>query len=241
LNNCEYSRPKEAPPKRAARIFIALAIVWLGACLAMWGAYHWEPLRDFLSVRALTELSQPLARHPAAPLIIAAAYFGSVFIVLPRPVLTLPAVIVLGPWLTFFSGMTGLLLGAVCGFWIGGKLTGEKLASFTRAPLLRRLEEKLRHGGVGAVVVVRLVPVAPFMVVNMAFGILRIRIGDFVMGTFLGLLPGFLFSIFIGDRVRLMLHDHGAANLFVLAVQIIGAGVVLFLLWRMASAKYKEK
>jgi uncharacterized membrane protein YdjX (TVP38/TMEM64 family) len=241
LNNAEYPGANDEHRKRAARIFIALALVWLGAWLAMWGAYHWEPLRSLVSVEALTHLSQPLARHPAAPLIIAAAYFCSVFVVLPRAVLTLPAVVVLGPWLTFFSGMSGLLLAGVCGFWLGKKLTGEKLENLTRSPLLRRLEEKVRHGGVGAVVVVRLVPVAPFTVVNMAFGILRVRIGDFVAGTFLGLLPGFLFSIFIGDRVRLMLHDQTGANLSVLAVQIIGAGAVLFLLWRMASAKFKEK
>jgi phospholipase D1/2 len=226
---------------RAPRIFIALATFWLLAWLAMWGAYSWDPIRSYFSVQTLTGLSQPLARHPIAPVIIAVAYWCSVLIVFPRAVLTVPAVIVFGPWLTFFSGMSGLLLGALCGFWVGRKLTGERLQTLTRSPLLSRLEEKLRCGGVGAVVVVRLVPVAPFTVVNMILGVLRVRTGNFVLGTFLGLLPGFLFSIFIGDRVRVMLYNQGTGNLFVFAIQVIGAGAILFLLWRMASSKFKEK
>lgn len=226
---------------RAPRIFIALGIFWLLAWLAMWGAYSWDPLQPYLSVETFTELSRPLARHPIAPIIIAAAYLCSVLVVLPRAILTVAAVLVFGPWLTFFSGMSGLLLGASCGFWVGRKVTGERLQTLTRSPLLSRLEEKLRCGGVGAVVVVRLVPVAPFTVVNMILGVLRVRTGDFVLGTFLGLLPGFLFSIFVGDRLRMMLYNHGTGNLFVFAMQVIGAGAVLFLFWRMASAKFKEK
>jgi uncharacterized membrane protein YdjX (TVP38/TMEM64 family) len=74
----------------------------------------------------------------------------------------------------------------------------------------------------------------------MFLGVLRVRTGDFVLGTFLGLLPGFLFTIFIGDRLRDILHQ-GAGNLFLLALQVIGAGVVVLILWRMALAKFKEK
>jgi phospholipase D1/2 len=206
----------------------------------MWAAYHWDPLRSLISVENITELSRPFARHPVAPAIIAAAYLCSVFVVFPRAILTLPAVIVFGPWLTFFGGMSGLIVGALCGFWIGRKLTGARVENFTTSPVLGRLEEKLRYGGVGGVVVVRLVPVAPFTVVNMFLGVLQIRTGDFVLGTFLGLLPGFSFSIFIGDRLRDLLHQ-GAGNLFFLAIQVIGAGVVLVILWRLASAKLKEK
>ncbi len=228
---------------RAPRIFIALAVVWLLAWLAMWQAYHWDALRAFVSVENITELSRPVAKHPLAPLLIAAAYLCSVLIVLPRALLTVPAVVVFGPWITFYAGMSGLLLGALCGFLLGRKITGERREGLTRSPLLTRLEEKLRCGGVGAVMVVRLVPVAPFTVVNMVLGVLRVRTGYFVLGTFLGLLPGFIFSIFIGDRVRNLLLQPagGAANLFIIAIQVIGAAVVFLLLWRLAAAKFKEK
>jgi phospholipase D1/2 len=225
---------------RASRIFIALAAVWLLAWLGMWGAYNSEFFGASISVENIIELSRPLARHPVAPLIIAGAYLCSVLVVFPRALLTVPAVIVFGPWLTFFSGMSGLIVGAWCGFWVGRNLPGAKLRSVSRSPRLARLEEKLRCGGVGAVVLVRLVPVAPFTVINMFLGVLRLRTGDFVLGTFLGLLPGFSFSIFIGDRLRTIIHNQGAGNLFLLGLQLIGAGIVLFLLWRMATAKLKE-
>jgi uncharacterized membrane protein YdjX (TVP38/TMEM64 family) len=223
------------------RIFFALAAVWLLAALAMWGAYHWGPFRALFSVENITALSRPLARHPIAPLLIVTAYVCSVIIGFPRALLTIPSVIVFGPWLTFFSGMGGLLIGALCGFWFGRRVTGEKLAGLARAPLLQRLEKQLRCGGLATVLVVRLVPVAPFTVVNIFLGALRVRTGDFVLGTFLGLLPGFLLSIFIGDRLRLILQDHGAGSVLLVGLQVIGAGIVLFLLWRMAAAKFKER
>jgi uncharacterized membrane protein YdjX (TVP38/TMEM64 family) len=188
----------------------------------------------------MIELSRPLARHPMAPVIVAAAYLCSVLVVLPRPVLTVPAVLVFGPWLTFFSGMSGLILGALCGFGLGRELTGEKLENISRSPLFGRVKAKIRGGGVGTVVVVRLVPIAPFTVMNMLLGVLRVRTGDFVLGTFLGLLPGFLLSIFIGDRLRRLLYYHGTANWTLIGVQVLGAAIVLFLLWRMASAKFQE-
>jgi uncharacterized membrane protein YdjX (TVP38/TMEM64 family) len=241
LDNAKFSTPKHSYRKRAAQILIALVTVGICLWLAMWSARNWDPLRSLVSVEGLTNLSRPLAQHPVAPLIVAAAYFCSVWVVFPRAVLTVSAVLVFGPWFTFLSGMTGLLLGGACGFWLGQKLTGERLGNLTRSPLLQQLEEKLHRGGAGAVLIVRLVPVAPFTVVNMIFGVLRVRTGDFLVGTFLGLLPGLLFTIFIGDRVRTILHDPDSGNLLVLATQMIGAGVILFLLWRVAAAKYKKR
>jgi uncharacterized membrane protein YdjX (TVP38/TMEM64 family) len=138
------------------------------------------------------------------------------------------------------SGMTGLLLGAACGFWLGRKLTGERLTDLTRSPLLCRLEEKLHQGGAAAVALVRLVPVAPFTIVNMIFGVLQVRTRDFLLGTFLGLLPGLVFSIFIADGFRAMLYDPDGGSILLLAGQLIGAGAALFMLVRLATAKFKK-
>jgi uncharacterized membrane protein YdjX (TVP38/TMEM64 family) len=220
-------------------MWLPLVIGWIALTFALWGAYHWEPLRAFVSIERLTDLSRPLAHHPLAPLIIAAAYFCSVLIVFPRGVLTVPSVIVFGPWLTFFAGMSGLLVGALCGLWFGRQVSGDRVQRLVRAPLLARLEEKLGRGGLGAVLFVRLIPVAPFTVVNIALGVLRTRTRDFVAGTFLGLLPGFLFTMFVGGRVRSILD--GGSHPLLLALEITAAAAVLFLLGRMAGAKFKEK
>jgi uncharacterized membrane protein YdjX (TVP38/TMEM64 family) len=220
-------------------MWLPLVAGWIALAFALCGAYHWEPLRAFISIERLTDLSRPLAHHPVAPLVIAAAYFCSVLIVLPRGLLTVPAVIVFGPWLTFFAGMSGLLFGALCGLWFGRQVSGDRVQRLMRAPLLARLEDKVRCGGWGAVLLVRLVPVAPFTAVNIALGVLRTRTSDFVAGTFLGLLPGFLFTMFLGGRMRSILD--GGTHPLLLALEVTAAAAVLFLLGRMAAAKFKEK
>jgi uncharacterized membrane protein YdjX (TVP38/TMEM64 family) len=240
LDNREFSPPKELNRKRAIKLVIALVLVWLCAWLVIWGAHDWDPLRSLVSVQGLTELSRPLAQHPVAPFIVAAAYFCSVWIVFPRALITMAAVLVFGPWFTFISGMTGLLLGAACGFWLGRKLTGERLTDLTRSPLLCRLEEKLHQGGALPVALVRLVPVAPFTIVNMILGVLQVRARDFLLGTVLGLLPGLVFSIFVAHGFRTMLHDPDRGSLLLLAAQLTGAAAALFILWRLARAKFKK-
>ena len=57
-----------------------------------------------------------------------------------------------------------------------------------------------------AVVMIRLVPIAPFTIVNLVAGASHIRFRDFAFGTVLGELPGLLaISIFvnqISDTIR---------------------------------------
>ena len=64
-----------------------------------------------------------------------------------------------------------------------------------------RVHEQLRRRGLLAVVAVRVVPVAPFTLVNLAAGASGIRLADFVIGTLLGMGPGLVVLSFMGDRI----------------------------------------
>jgi uncharacterized membrane protein YdjX (TVP38/TMEM64 family) len=54
-----------------------------------------------------------------------------------------------------------------------------------------------------AVIVIRMLPIAPFAIVNMIAGASHLRIKDFVLGTMLGMLPGTLLIAFsVGQLER---------------------------------------
>ena len=65
---------------------------------------------------------------------------------------------------------------------------------------------------------VRLVPVAPFTVVNLVAGASHIGIRDFLVGSLLGMAPGMLATGLFIDRVTAAVRDPGAGTFAILGV-----------------------
>jgi uncharacterized membrane protein YdjX (TVP38/TMEM64 family) len=95
------------------------------------------------------------------------------------------------------------------------------------------LSQQLAAKGVLAVVAMRVLPVAPFTVVNMIAGATHIRTRDFVLGTVIGELPGLIgLSIFV-DQITSTIRHPGPGSYALLAgsaVVIVG-GVWLLRRW----------
>jgi uncharacterized membrane protein YdjX (TVP38/TMEM64 family) len=71
---------------------------------------------------------------------------------------------------------------------------------------IRKLDEQLGNNGFLLVMAVRLIHVMPFALSNYAFGLLPISIGDIVLGTLLGGIPGVTLYVVWGIHFHL-LHD----------------------------------
>ncbi len=89
----------------------------LTTALFLVAIWHWSPLQK-IDVDQLQRWTEPVAKHPAAPLIIVASYVAASLVLFPRPMLTLAFVGIFGPWRTAVYGMTGLLLAAASGFLV---------------------------------------------------------------------------------------------------------------------------
>lgn len=63
---------------------------------------------------------------------------------------------------------------------------------------LRRVDDLLGQRGFVGVLAVRLVPVAPFTVVNYSSGFSSVRTINYVLGTAVGILPGSLLFVGLG-------------------------------------------
>ncbi|MET0226372.1 MAG: VTT domain-containing protein, partial [Dokdonella sp.] len=68
-------------------------------------------------------------------------------------------------------------------------------------PRLRLLGARLARRGLPAIVFVRIVPLAPYSVVNLVAGAARIRRRDYALGTVLGMLPGIVVNAVFVDRI----------------------------------------
>jgi uncharacterized membrane protein YdjX (TVP38/TMEM64 family) len=88
-------------------------------------------------------------------------------------------------------------------------------------PRLKRVQRRIVNGGVLAIAAIRLIPIAPFTVVNLVAGASEIRIGAFLAGTILGMLPGWIVMSALGHQIMRIISGPSAADVALLA------GVVL--------------
>jgi phospholipase D1/2 len=88
---------------------------------------------------------------------------------------------------------------------------------------LNRVSEVLRRRGLLAVTALRLVPLAPFAVPGLVAGAIRVKFWHFTIGTAIGMVPGTLATVLVGDQLEAGIRDPSAVNYW----PIVGALVLL--------------
>lgn len=159
------------------------------------GAAAFLLIGDLLSFEALRDNRDALIAWRDANIWLAALTFFAVYTIVVA--LSIPGAI----WLTLLGGfLFGALigaplivlaatLGATMVFLIARSSLGAALK--TRAgPWLSRLEAGFRENAASYLLILRLVPAAPFFVVNLAPAFLGVRLWTFVWTTALGIVPG---------------------------------------------------
>jgi uncharacterized membrane protein YdjX (TVP38/TMEM64 family) len=71
------------------------------------------------------------------------------------------------------------------------------------------------------IITLRIVPVAPFTVINIIAGISDIRLRDFAIGNLIGMIPGVAAIAFLADRIVASLRDPSATSIIILIAVII--------------------
>src|SRR6185369_13488002 len=119
------------------------------------------------------ELGQRWWAFPALLL----AYTPAALVVFPLALLTVAAVLALGPWLGLACAIGGNLLSALLTY-LAGRMFRRDMVRAIAGTRLNRLSRALRKRGLLAVTAIRLVPVAPFTVENVVAGAIHIRLRD---------------------------------------------------------------
>jgi phospholipase D1/2 len=162
-----------------------------------------------------------------APLLLAAFVAGGL-VAFPVNLLIAVAIVVLGPLYGAACALVGVLLSAILLHEIGRALP-ERFHARLADPRWVRLRERILSHGLIAVAAVRLVPVAPYSVVSLAAGMLRVRRADYVAGTAIGMAPGIALYAVFADRAEKVLHEpHPLAWLSLLGVVVVIVALAWF-------------
>jgi len=149
------------------------------------------------------------------------------FLGVPQFVLIAAAVVAFGPWLGFAYSWVGNLVSSILGFYVGRRVGAKVLRAYAGKGV-NDFVDMIGRNGFWASLVVRLVPSAPFIVVNMAAGVTPMRVFDFIAGTALGSVPKIALTAFAGASVMHAMNGGGVGRWLSLAgVAVVWVGTAL--------------
>jgi phospholipase D1/2 len=208
----EPDRPPRKPIVKfgfAAAVLVGLPLSWQVTPLAEWA----DPAR-------LEPLIDGFAQSAWAPLIALLAYVAGGLLMFPVTVLIALTAMGFGPVTGFLYAAVGSAVSAALTYQIGA-VAGRRGLRRLFGRRLNKVSRALGKRGILSVVALRLVPMAPFTVVNLISGASHIRFGDYMLGTLVGMAPGIAVMTAMGDRLRQVLHNPSAANVGLLVLVVV--------------------
>jgi len=196
----------------------------LAALLALAAAWRWTPLGDWLHLDTVTAAGEWIDERPLTPLLVVAAYVLAGLVAVPVTLLIVATAVVFGPWWGIAYALVGSELSALVSFGVG-HLLGRGRVNRLAGSRVNRISRALSNRGILTIITLRIVPVAPFSVINVIAGVSDIRLRDFAIGSFVGLLPGVLAMALLTDRVVASIREPSATSI----IAVIGVGVLAVL------------
>jgi uncharacterized membrane protein YdjX (TVP38/TMEM64 family) len=200
------------------RIWIGVIVLFL--LFATASAWKWTPLADLIDVNRLAGWAASLRQSPARHFYLLGAYVIGSILLVPITAMILVTAIIFGPVMGSLYSIVGSLVGAAVTYAIG-RFLGQDFVRKIAGAKWRRLEQKIRQTGIVAVTTLRLLPIAPFTVVNIISGAFKVPLRDYILGSLLGLLPGILITNLFAHQFTSAIRDPGIGAFLVLAALII--------------------
>lgn len=195
--------------------------------LALFLSWRYTPLAETFTAERVMDWARSTRSSAWAPLAVMAIYTPAAFLMFPRPLITLFAVLAFGPWRGFAFAITGIIGSALATYCVGRALPDKTLQRIAGRNL-DRTTKAVRRRGFASVFAVSIAPVAPFPVVGMVAGAAKIKLWHYLLGTALGMVPGTLATTVFAREIEAALENPARINYWVVAaVVIVFAALVL--------------
>lgn len=177
------------------RLWPLIALIAAAGFVVAMGWHRYLTLQELVLRR--DALRAAIADHTLlAFLAFMATYAGTVALSLPGgAVLTLAGGFLFGWFWGGLASMVAATAGAIIVFLVARSALGELLAA-RAGPWLERLRQGFQEDAFNYLLFLRLVPIFPFWLVNLAPPLLGVSLSTYVLATAIGIIPGsFAYSI----------------------------------------------
>lgn len=213
--------------QRAARwLLFALVAALGGVALLLW---QYTPLAQWAEPQRVAAWMTRASASPWAPAVVVLMFVLGGLVVFPLTLLITGVAVVFHPLAALVISLSGSMASALVVHALGRGLLRQTV-THAFGNQVQRLHRALANSGILAVAVLRMVPIAPFTVVNLAAGAIDVRWRDYVLGTLIGLLPGTVALTAFGHRIRAIVERPTVVNVALLVVVVLAwTGLSLWL------------
>ncbi|WP_433733796.1 TVP38/TMEM64 family protein [Nocardia sp. CA-129566] len=141
---------------------------------------------------------------------------------IPRTVLTVSAGVLFGPALGIVLAASATTVSAALAILLVRALDRDRVAAHLTHPAVRSIDERLERRGWLAVGSLRLIAFAPFSVINYSCGLSSIRFWPYMIATVIGILPGTIGTVILGDALTGGTHP----GMLVVSAALIAIGII---------------
>ena len=189
--------------------------------------------------------------------LLAAVYVLACVLMLPGSILTLGAGFIgAALWpdnlaMALLAGglaaSAGSTLGATAAFLLGRTVLRDMAAAkIASSPRFKALDDAIANNGFKMVFLVRLSPAFPFNVLNYALGLTKVRLRDYFLASWFGMMPGMMLYVYLGATAQSLAAATGGARektpqeYAMLIAGLIATVLVVVLVTRIAKKALNE-
>lgn len=179
---------------------VAAALAALAALGLLW---QWLASQDLLGVDTLMAMARDSLAwkdEPWAVLVVMGLYAAASLVMFPLSLMVALTGLIFGPWWGFGYALAGTLSASMLDWWVGRRIGREALMRHG-GKHLKGLSRYLAGRGIRTMVLVNLLPLAPFTLTNMMAGAFRLRFRDYMIGSTLGIVPGLAAVTLLGSQL----------------------------------------
>lgn len=196
-------------------LFLIACVLAVSYLFDLHERFSLETARDFI-----------LGMGTWAPLIYMISYAFTSIILFPASLLSTVSGSIWGPTLGTFYTVVGATIASTLPFGIARFLGREFVLKRVKNTKLEICERFAVRNGFATVLMMRLLPLFPWDVVNYASGLCGIRFRDYILATFLGIIPGSFTYNLIGASLGEPIDKARVAIIFIMVLVI---GIITFL------------
>jgi uncharacterized membrane protein YdjX (TVP38/TMEM64 family) len=226
---------------RRSRLRVELLVV---AALAVAAVAVFLPVGDWI----VALLARVERLGPWAGVLLAALWIPAALLLVPGSLITLGTGFLLGVGWGMLTVSIGSTLGAVVAFLVGRTLARDRVRIWIAdRPRFRAVDRAVETGGLAIVLLTRLSPLFPYNFLNYAYGLTGVRLRDYALGSWVGMLPGTLLYVVLGSTAQALAslgtgdRERSALEWTLFGVGLLATAAATWIVARRATAILEER
>lgn len=215
-------------PLRHSHRWLGLALVLLALVLV----WRWSPLSEWVEPRRLLAMLETIRDFGYGPLIVIGLFVIGGLLIMPVTALIVATVLTYGALTGFFYALLGVIANAAAVYAVGAHF-GRRGIRQLAGERINAVSSRLGQRGILTVFLLRVIPVAPFSIINLVAGASHVSFRDYLIGTLLGMAPGMIAIALLIDRILAIIRNPTPRTLavFVAVVAILAVSALLLSRW----------